>query len=92
METGMPRSMSDEARGVARSAPRKPTNVTLPEPLLQEARDLEVSLSQACERGLREVFEETRTARWLRDNQDAIEAWNEYVEKNGLPLAEYRQF
>ena len=50
----MPRSMSDEARGVARSAPRKPTNVTLPEPLLREAQDLRVSLSQACERGLRE--------------------------------------
>jgi antitoxin CcdA len=88
----MPRTMSDEARRVARSAPRKPTNVTLPEPLLREARDLGVSLSQACERGLREVVEETRTAKWPRENQHAIESWNEYVEKNGLPLAEYRQF
>lgn len=88
----MPRTMSDRARRAARSAPRKPTNVTLPEPLLQEARDLGVSLSQACERGLREVVEETRTAKWLRENQDAIEAWNEDVERNGLPLAEYRQF
>jgi antitoxin CcdA len=51
-----------------------------------------VSLSQACERGLREVVEETRTARWLQEDQDAIEAWNEYVEKNGLLLAEFRQF
>ena len=92
MERGVPRAMPDEARRAARSAPRKPTNVTLPEPLLQEARDLGVSLSQACERGLREVVEETRTAKWLQENQDAIEAWNEYVEKNGLPLAEYRQF
>jgi antitoxin CcdA len=73
-------------------APRKPTNVTLPEPLLQDARDVVVSLSQACERGLREVVEETRMAKWLQENQDAIEAWNEYVERNGLPLAEYRQF
>jgi antitoxin CcdA len=92
METGMPRTMSGEVQRAARSAPRKPTNVTLPEPLLQEARDLGVSLSQACERGLREVVEETRTAKWLQENQDAIEAWNEYVEKNGLPLAEFRQF
>ncbi len=66
--------------------------MTLPEPLLREARDLGVSLSQACERGLREVVEETRTAKWLRENQHAIEAWNEYIEKHGLPLAEYRQF
>jgi antitoxin CcdA len=85
-------TMSDEARRAVRSVPRKPTNVTLREPLLQEARDLGVRLSQACERGLREVVEETRTAKWRRDNHDAIEAWNEYVEKNGLPLSEYRQF
>jgi antitoxin CcdA len=92
IERGMPRTMSDEARRAARSEPRKPTNVTLPQPLLREARDLGVSLSQACGRGLREVVAEARTAKWLRDNQDAIEAWNEYVENNGLPLAEYRQF
>ncbi len=88
----MPRSTSDETGRAARSASRKPTNVTLPEPLLQEARDLVVNLSQACERGLREVVAETRSAKWLRENRTAIEAWNEYVEENGLPLAGYRQF
>ncbi|HET7883320.1 MAG TPA: type II toxin-antitoxin system CcdA family antitoxin [Acetobacteraceae bacterium] len=76
----------------APSALRKPTNVTLPEPLLREARELGISLSQACERGLREVVAETRAERWLHENRDAIEAWNEYVEKHGLPLGEYRQF
>jgi antitoxin CcdA len=92
METGMPRAMSEETGRTARPASRKPTNVTLPEPLLREARDLGVNLSQACERGLREVVAETRAAKWLRENRSAIEAWNEYVEENGLPLAEYRQF
>jgi antitoxin CcdA len=38
---------------------------------------------------LREVVAETRAAKWLRENRDAIEEWNEYVEENGLPLAEY---
>lgn len=88
----MPRTVSEETGRAVPSAPRKPTNVTLPEPLLREARELGVSLSQACERGLREVVAETRAAKWLRENQDAIEAWNDYVEKNGLPLGEYRQF
>jgi antitoxin CcdA len=82
----MARPVSEEA------TPRKPTNVTLPEPLLREARDLGTSLSQACERGLREVVAETRAAKWLQENHDAIEAWNDYVETNGLPLGEYRQF
>ena len=31
---------------------RRPTNVTLPEALLREARDLGINLSQACERRL----------------------------------------
>lgn len=72
-------TMSDEARRAVRSVPRKPTNVTLREPLLQEARDLGVRLSQACERGLREVVEETRTAKWrismsipYREEEDAV--------------------
>ena len=31
---------------------RRPTNVTLPDNLLREARALGINLSQACERGL----------------------------------------
>lgn len=30
--------------------------------------------------------------RWREENADAIKAWNEWVEKNGLPLAKYRMF
>lgn len=29
---------------------------------------------------------------WLRENLKAFESWNEYVEKNGLPLAKYLIF
>ena len=72
--------------------PRKATNVTLPEPVLKEARELGVSLSQACERGLAASVAEARAQRWLRENRDAMEAWNEYVEEHGLPLGEFRQF
>ena len=72
--------------------PRKPTNVTLPEPLLREARELGVSLSQACERGVAASVAEARAQRWLRDNRDALDAWNEYVEQHGVPLAEFRRF
>lgn len=30
--------------------------------------------------------------KWQEENADAIKAWREWVEKNGLPLAKYRQF
>jgi post-segregation antitoxin (ccd killing protein) len=29
---------------------------------------------------------------WLVENRVAIEAWNEQVERDGLPLARFRQF
>lgn len=74
------------------AAPRRATNVTLPEPLLREARELQINVSQACERGLSLEVAETKARRWLHDNRTAIAAWNEHVEQNGLPLAEFRQF
>lgn len=33
-----------------------------------------------------------RTARWIRENQKAINAANAWSEVNGLPLARYRRF
>jgi antitoxin CcdA len=74
------------------ASPRRATNVTLPEELLREARDLRINLSQACERGLAAEVTEARRRRWLDENQGAIEAWNEHVAVHGLPLAVYRQF
>jgi antitoxin CcdA len=71
---------------------RRPTNVTLPDALLREARELSVPVSQACERGLAAAVAEARAAAWLAENRNAMEAWNEYTEKHGLPLAEFRQF
>ena len=71
---------------------RRATNVTLPEALLREARALKINLSQACERGLAAEVASARRQAWLVENRPAMDAWNEYVEQHGLPLAEYRQF
>jgi len=71
---------------------RKPTNVSLSQSLVVEAKALGISLSRACECGLREAVAETRAARWLEENRSAIESWNGHVEANGLPLARFRTF
>jgi len=71
---------------------RQRINVTLPESLLQEARQLKINLSQACERGLAAEVSQTKAQKWQQENQAAINAWNAYVEEHDLPLAEYRQF
>jgi antitoxin CcdA len=72
--------------------PRRATNVTLPEALLRDARDMGINLSQACERGLAAAVADSRRERWIKENREAMDAWNEHVAQHGLPLAAYRQF
>ena len=71
---------------------RRPTNVTLPVELVAEARALNINVSQACESGLAHSVAQARRTRWLEENKAAIEAYNEMIERNGLPLDEFRQF
>lgn len=71
---------------------RRPTNVTLSESLVQEARALKINVSQACEQGLAAEVSRTKAEKWRQENAAAIDAWNDYVEEHGIPLAEYRRF
>ena len=81
--------MSSRAK---KSSPRRATNVSLPEDLIGAARELNVNISQACEKGLQEAVATTRAERWIEENREAIDYWNRYVDEHGLPLARYRQF
>ena len=74
------------------TAPRRPTNISLPADLIEEARKLNLNISQACEQGLEQQVAKSRADAWLEANREAIEATNAWVEKHGLPLARYRQF
>ena len=74
------------------AAPKKTTSVTMAEPLLAEAKALGVNVSQAAEDGLAKAVAAKRSELWLRENHEAIQSSNEYVEKHGLPLARYRMF
>lgn len=74
------------------NAPRRATNVSLPADLIEEARSLNVNISKACETGLAKEVAKSRADRWREENRSAIEYWNRWVEENGLPLEEYRQF
>lgn len=79
-------------RTTTSASPRRATNVTLPETLLHDARDMGINLSQACERGLAAEVADARRQRWLKENRGAMDAWNGHVAEHGLPLAAFRQF
>jgi antitoxin CcdA len=71
---------------------RKSTNVTLPLEVLDRAKELGINLSRASERGVREEIQETEARRWADDNSDLVAAYTSMVERDGLPLANYRTF
>jgi antitoxin CcdA len=84
--------MSGMAPRYNSKAPRRPTNVSLSTDLLEQAKELGMNVSRACERGLIAQIAEDRVRRWLEENRSAIESSNQYVEQHELPLARYRQF
>ena len=71
---------------------RRATNVSLATDLIDDAKRLDINISQACEQGLAAEVKKAREDKWIEENWEAIQFWNDYVEKNGLPLAKYRMF
>ena len=73
-------------------ATRKPTNVSLPTDLLDRAKRLDVNISRASERGLREEVHEAEARAWAAQHADFIDELNARIEHDGLPLEEHRMF
>lgn len=81
--------MNAPARKIASS--KRATNVSLRADLIDEAKQLGINISEACEQGLAEEVSRSRREAWLEENLPALEAWNQWVRENGIPYAEYRQ-
>jgi antitoxin CcdA len=71
---------------------RRAINISVDPALIEAARDLDVNVSRACERGLVEQIAAARAERWLAENGEAIAASNDHADRHGLPLASVRLF
>lgn len=71
---------------------RKPTNLSLDSALLKEAKSLGINVSRSAETGIAEAVKLHKRQKWLKENAGALASSNAYVEENGLPLAQHRQF
>jgi antitoxin CcdA len=75
-------------------------NLSVDAELLEQARRLDIDVQRVAERALflqirerrSKVEHESLARKWKEENSDAFAYSNEYVERNGLPLARYRQF
>ena len=71
---------------------RKPTNLSLDSALLKEAKALGINVSRSAEAGIAEAVRLHKQENWLKENAEALESSNSYVEANGLSLARHRHF
>lgn len=65
-------------------APKKATNLSVNADLLARARECDINLSATLERALLEALRQKQRAAWVRDNREAIDAYNAQVEEHGV--------
>ncbi|GHC47271.1 hypothetical protein GCM10007315_06270 [Gemmobacter tilapiae] len=66
--------------------------MTLDAALLDEAKSHGINLSRAAEAGIFAELKQARAEAWKRENAEAIQRYNAFVEAEGLPLEAYRVF
>jgi len=66
-----------------RPALRKPTNLSVKDVLLAEAKRLKMNLSQVFEASLTQAVGEKQREEWLDVNRAALAAYNAHTEKHG---------
>jgi antitoxin CcdA len=71
---------------------RKAVNLSIDAELVANAKAMGINLSQTCEAALSAALKKEREEQWIKENWDAIQSSNAWVEKHGLPLEKYRMF
>jgi antitoxin CcdA len=71
---------------------RTSVNTSIDSQLIKDAKALGINISRAAEAGIAKAIAVEKTRRWQEENKEAIESSNEYVRRNGLPLAKHRPF
>ena len=75
-----------------KKAPKKPTSLTINADLLQKAKEYKINLSQTLEKQLAILIKEREKQKWLKENQNAIDAYNNKIEQNGAFSDTFRKF
>lgn len=71
---------------------RVKVNLTLDADVAETARALGLNMSRLAEAAIAEAAKTERNRLWREQNKGAIAAYAEEVEREGLPLAQYRSF
>ncbi len=73
-------------------APKKPVNLSLNSDLLRMGKDLGLNLSRIAELAIAQAVKEALAEDWLKENAEAIQAYNQRVEAQGVFSDDARTF
>jgi antitoxin CcdA len=65
-------------------APKRATNLSINSDLLEKAKSYNINLSKSFEGYLNELVKKRAEKQWKEENLQAIEAFNERVDKQGV--------
>jgi antitoxin CcdA len=71
---------------------KRAANLTLSTEVLAEAKALGINISKACDLHLRELVRKEKEARWKAEHADFIQAYNQTIAEESLPLDAWRTF
>lgn len=71
---------------------KRPTNLSLSSDVLDEARRLEINISEVCDAHLRELILHAHQRKWREDHAEFVAAYNATIASEGLPLDEWKSF
>jgi post-segregation antitoxin (ccd killing protein) len=63
---------------------KKSANLSVDSKLLDDAKRLNLNLSQVFEAGLDQAIRQKQREDWIKKNRSALDAYNDYVEKYGV--------
>lgn len=75
-----------------KSAKKKNTNLSINSDLLQKAKECKINLSSSLEKVLENELRKKEQENWEKDNKEAIEIYNDTIQKRGLFGDSLRRF
>lgn len=74
------------------SAPKKAANLSVNSDLLNKAKAKDINLSATLEKALKDKLLSLEGENWVRENQQAIKAYNNFVDQHGCFGDDFREF
>lgn len=74
------------------TAPKKSANLSINADLLQQAKQLNINLSQTLEQHLSEIVRQAQRSQWLAENKGALDEYNRRIESRGTFSDGLRRF